>query len=226
MVLTQASFDHPDEIWSFLVEHDVRAVGFNIEQVKGANNASSFEGEDAFAAACRFFARLLELRRRASRSIAIREIDLISNKLRYGPLGAPPFEARSLSLVSFDVDGNASTFSPELLDLDSGRFHFGSIRDADLTAILADPRFQQTANDITKGIDLCRRSCPSFEVCGGGSPADKLGEHGTFVASETMTCRLTVQAIYEGLRQPVTTEHVPISATQQRSQSITAASIS
>jgi uncharacterized protein len=61
--------------------------------------------------------------------------------------------------------------------------------------IAKDPRFQRVYADIEAGIDLCRRSCDYFTVCGGGCPSNKLAEFGTFVATETQHCRFFVQVV-------------------------------
>lgn len=44
---------------------------------------------------------------------------------------------------------------------------------------------------IEEGIELCRKECEYFPVCGGGTPSNKLFENGTFASSETLYCRLT-----------------------------------
>lgn len=202
MVLTRESLQHADAIWQFLLDQEVRGVAFNVEQAKAHNTTSGLaELEDAFDLCKRFFGRLRELQRHSPVTIDIREFDLFSNKMRHGPRGMPPFESRPLSIVSFDCDGNASTFSPELLDLRDarGNFHFASIADRDLSAILDNPRFQSIAAEVEEGIARCRETCRYFDVCGGGSPGNKLGEHGTFASAETMYCRLNVQAVIDNL---------------------------
>jgi uncharacterized protein len=42
-VLTQDSLDFPEEIFNFFLEHEIRKVGFNIDEQEGANPSSSFE---------------------------------------------------------------------------------------------------------------------------------------------------------------------------------------
>ena len=53
--------------------------------------------------------------------------------------------------------------------------------------------------DITAGVDACRRDCGYFTVCGGGAPANKLFEHGSFATTETTYCRSQVKALTDVL---------------------------
>ncbi|MBE9069312.1 GRRM system radical SAM/SPASM domain protein, partial [Leptolyngbya cf. ectocarpi LEGE 11479] len=45
--------------------------------------------------------------------------------------------------------------------------------------------------DIQAGVDLCKKECEYFSVCGGGAPSNKYFENGSFASSETMYCRYT-----------------------------------
>ncbi len=47
------------------------------------------------------------------------------------------------------------------------------------------------ARDIAAGVEICRKSCEYFSVCGGGTPINKLSENGRFDSGETSFCRLT-----------------------------------
>jgi len=49
--------------------------------------------------------------------------------------------------------------------------------------------------EINEGVEMCRASCEYFAVCGGGTPANKMFENGTFASSETLHCRLTKKRI-------------------------------
>ncbi len=37
---------------------------------------------------------------------------------------------------------------------------------------------------------MCREGCAYFPFCGGGAPANKHFENGTFASTETLSCRL------------------------------------
>jgi uncharacterized protein len=51
--------------------------------------------------------------------------------------------------------------------------------------------------DIAAGIERCRRTCPYFAFCGGGAPANKYFENGSFDSTETLFCRLSKQAVLD-----------------------------
>ena len=61
-------------------------------------------------------------------------------------------------------------------------------------------------DDIQRGIAKCRDTCQYFSVCGGGTPANKLAENGTFDSTETMNCRLTIQALCDVVLEGVESE--------------------
>jgi uncharacterized protein len=62
-----------------------------------------------------------------------------------------------------------------------------------LPAVLAGERFQALASEIGLGVERCQQTCPYFAFCGGGAPANKFFETGTFAATETLFCRLHKQ---------------------------------
>jgi uncharacterized protein len=63
-----------------------------------------------------------------------------------------------------------------------------------IETVMASPRFRQLEAEISRGIDMCRRTCAYFPFCGGGPPANKYFENGTFASTETLFCRLHKQA--------------------------------
>jgi uncharacterized protein len=71
------------------------------------------------------------------------------------------------------------------------------VADCDPGAILRNEDFLRAWNDIAAGVDSCRAGCPWFRWCGGGAPANKLFETGSFAVSETLYCRLTKQALLD-----------------------------
>ena len=98
------------------------------------------------------------------------------------------------AVISMDVAGNISTFSPELLgpkNADYGDFLLGNINTDRLVDLLAHPNLARMQRDIGAGVELCRQHCQYFSVCGGGEPVNKLSENGSFVTTATTHCRLT-----------------------------------
>jgi uncharacterized protein len=47
--------------------------------------------------------------------------------------------------------------------------------------------------DISTGVKLCKNTCQYFSLCGGGAPANKYYENGSFHSAETMFCRYAIQ---------------------------------
>ena len=74
-------------------------------------------------------------------------------------------------------------------------FFFGNVLRDRLADILARPSYSLVAGEIERGVAACRAGCPYFNVCGGGAPANKLAEHGSFDVTETLFGRLTRQIV-------------------------------
>lgn len=199
-VLTREALDYPDEMHAFFVEHGVEQVGFNIEEIEGPNTVSSLGTADTAARYRAFMDRFFDLATGADAPLAVREFDtMIGAVLRPDdaqPL--PPEELAPFAIVSVDCDGNFSTFSPELLGLPSPHydgFALGNVRDHSFAEAAQTARFRAMAADIARGTEHCRASCAWYRFCGGGAPANKYFENGTFASTETLFCRLHRQAL-------------------------------
>ena len=105
-----------------------------------------------------------------------------------------------LGIVSIDVDGNISTFSPELLGMENasyGDFVFGNVHRNSLEDVLMNPHLIYTHAEIEEGVRHCAESCSHFDFCKGGAPANKLFENGTFASAGTLYCKLTKQVMFD-----------------------------
>lgn len=71
----------------------------------------------------------------------------------------------------------------------------GNTRRDELDSVTSTPKFRRLADGVEDGIARCRQSCSYFGICGGGSPSNKLAEHGSFRSTETLHCRLTRKAV-------------------------------
>jgi uncharacterized protein len=47
---------------------------------------------------------------------------------------------------------------------------------------------------VIAGVERCRDACEYFSLCGGGAPANKLYENGSFDSAETAYCRNVIMA--------------------------------
>jgi uncharacterized protein len=196
--VTNESLNAADQIWEFYQSCGITRVGFNPEEVDGRNKESSLTSNEHLTAFRKFMSRIAELQEDDS-TIRIRELDDMHRLLTAPPRAEVHVDDnRPGSILSIDVDGNLTTFSPELLGQvhsTYGKFSWGNVHVDSWAQLLKNPQFQRANADIIAGIELCREGCPYFSVCGGGCPSSKLAEHNSFVAAETQTCRFHVQAV-------------------------------
>jgi uncharacterized protein len=196
-VLTEDALRSPDEFWRFFESLGASQVAFNVEEVEGINPLSSLSRSGA-AGSFRTFLRRIATLRHANPSIRVREFEGMLGHLM-APPGNDVMRADNLpgAIINIDFAGNVTTFSPELLGAEHGRygtFEWGNVHNDDWPAVVSSAGFRAAYADILAGIRLCRDSCAYFSVCGGGNPSNKLAELGTFVGTETQYCRLHVQA--------------------------------
>jgi uncharacterized protein len=197
-VLTAEALLYPDELFDFYRELEIPTVAFNVEEIEGPHTTSSLVGGEMRERFRRFFRRFMDLALAADPPLAVREFDTSACALlgpRYG-VGSRTQENKAWAIVNVDCEGNFSTFSPELLGMSSpqhGSFALGHVARDTLPAMLAAERFQALEREIALGVERCRQSCPYFPFCGGGAPANKFFETGTFAATETLFCRLHKQ---------------------------------
>lgn len=76
-------------------------------------------------------------------------------------------------------------------------FEFGNIHHVSPDQMLLDASFQNVLKEIEQGVAVCRKSCPWFRWCGGGAPANKYFEHGSFAVGSTMFCELTKSVLLD-----------------------------
>jgi uncharacterized protein len=198
-VLSAQSLARPDELFDFYLAEGIERVCFNIEEIEGVNTASSLAtpgGEASFRA---FLARFVERVAAAPRAIWVREVAGAVAAILASPAEAlPNHQVKPLAILTVDVDGNLSTFSPELMGAPAPEFtdfRFVNLRTGGPEALLVAPGFARAHAAIEAGVEACRRTCAWFRWCGGGAPANKFFETGSLAATETLYCRLTKQAV-------------------------------
>ncbi len=97
-------------------------------------------------------------------------------------------------MLNVACNGDASSFSPELLGQKNegyADFIIGNVHTHTLEQMRASVPMQHMAQDIEVGVEMCRRSCEYFSICGGGAPINKLTENGSFASDHTHFCELT-----------------------------------
>jgi uncharacterized protein len=206
-LLTVRSLAAADEMFAFFADHRIADVGFNIDEIEGANQHSSFGSRpdrttyELFRA---FMRRMLELNERSGGPLRIREFGFYGPFLRRVNPDRLTRDARNrpLGIISVDIHGNFTTYCPELLGVDTrrfGSFTMGNVLHDEIAAIFSNPLFQAVTAEIQAGISRCRSECSYFELCGGGAPANKYFETGRFDVSETMYCRIHKKALTDAV---------------------------
>jgi uncharacterized protein len=201
-VVTAASLPYPDEIFEFFLNQGFREVGFNIDECEGERQHSTIsrEHEHGFH---RFIERMLERSTAADCRLRIRELDEARRAILHGldlveiASTRYPHNAQVLPLEILNVDhaGNFSTFSPELLGqrrTEYNNFVFGNVLEDPVASVFSNTHFLKTYQQVIEGVERCRLECEYFELCGGGAPANKLYENGSFSSSQTAYCRNVV----------------------------------
>lgn len=214
-VLSLTSLDYADDIFDFFISENIRRVGFNIEEKEAANTSSSLEDSSAREHLKTFFHRMIELNDRTDNPLHIREVTGMTGAM----LGDVPEHEKHQQSTPFKIltiahDGSVSTFSPELMGSKSdkyGDFIFGNIATHDLGQILNSENFQQVKRDVDQGVARCKDTCGYFKLCGGGAPGNKFFEYGTFDATETLYCKLTVKAVADAVLERLEADiHPPV----------------
>jgi len=200
-VLTDFTLDYPDEFFDFYREQGIDRVGFNIDEIEGVYTSTSFTHDEALARYKRFVARIVQLSDVSGGAVRFREV---WDNLRSIVMANEPYNLanKPLRILNFDVDGNFSTYCPELVAAKSdkyGDFIMGNILHDGLNDLLTNRVFQLVNREVEAGLALCEQTCPYWNHCGGGEPSSKFFQHGRFDVSETTTCRVHKQATVDVL---------------------------
>jgi uncharacterized protein len=197
LVLTAYALDYPDAIWQFFTDHHLTRLALNIEEINGANIRSSLDVKRDISRYKQFLQRFLELRDSSENPPTIREIRAAIDCIQ--SFERPVFELENApaAILSFDYRGNVSTYASELLTTSHPRYGdclLGNVFEGTLEALLSRQKLVEMNAEVQKGVARCKESCAYFAFCGGGSPVNKLSENGTFDSTETMQCKLRIQA--------------------------------
>lgn len=202
-VLHPACLSAADDFYRFYRDNYISHVSFSIDEADGANAASSFDGIDHKPAMIAFLKRLLNLAFSEGYALHIRDTERVARILAEE---APPYneQVRSWDVIAVAASGDVTSFSPEFMELRSAKhnnFCFGNILRDSFNDLLDNAASITTANEIRAGVDLCRKSCRYFGVCGGGSPSNKMFENKSLASGETLFCRLSIQAAADALNE-------------------------
>ncbi len=200
-VVTAESLLHPEAVIDFFLDTGIDRVGFNIEELEGANKSSSVAG-DKVSNVRRFFEVMAGGEERSQGKLTIREFENARGAIKGSHVqDCPSPDLRNEQTMPYAIltvawDGSMTAFSPELIDASSkdyGDFILGNILRDPISDIFDSPKFKQIANSIEEGCKRCAQTCQYFSVCGGGAPSNKYFENGSFESTETMYCRSVIQ---------------------------------
>ena len=200
-VLHPDGLTRPDAYYEFCRDRLITQISFSIDELEGANRASSFSGSDYKQDMTDFLAAILERAYAEGYPLHVREVERIATILTGSA------ESQNEQIVPWDTivvaaDGSVSTFSPEFMEISSfgyRNFIFGNILEGSLQDFDAADLLKRTAHEIVSGVDACRSACRYFAVCGGGAPVNKMSENGRLDSAETVFCRLSVQSAADAL---------------------------
>ena len=205
-VITREAMHHPDEIYSFFKDLGVTKLGLNIEEIEGIHTQSSLSMDDsALELVASFYTQLYERQLADDKPLHIRELDdakrkLLAIPLDYFSLHGTTQQNNPYQIISVDIDGNFSTFSPELLgqnDEAYEKFILGNVHQTGFRSAIDGALFKKWYGEIQLGIHNCEEKCPYFSFCGGGVPANKYYENASFESTQTIQCKYSIQTPLE-----------------------------
>jgi len=193
-VVTNRALGHAGEIYDFLRSLKPTMLCFNMEEQEGVNCESIVEGNDKQVE--EFFREIYRRGQADNFDPPIREFEQA-----FMSIGACAGRAENCQVTPFEifciaVDGSFTTFSPELLGMSTSRygsFSLGNILNDSPRQILETDKFRQMFSDINEGVANCQASCEYYDLCGGGTPSNKLFENGTFTSTTTRFCEQSVK---------------------------------
>ena len=196
-VVTDFSLDYAKEIFNFFYENDLTDVSFNSEEKEGANQSSSLESDDSEKRYKNFLEQFWQCVKTSDKKFYVREFAFILDAILYqSPDIGKSLTNQPMGILTFDSEGNFSSYSPELLTIKDTKYEnfiLGNVFENSFDEVLRSEKFERISRDIQAGFDLCEQECEYFFRCGGGTPVAKLEENGDFASKETMYCRLKYQ---------------------------------
>lgn len=200
-VLHRECLTAPEEFYRFYRDNEISHISFSIDEANGANAMSSFDAVDDKAAMTAFLLRILNLAYAEGYRLHIREIERVAVILAED-VTAHNEQVEPWDVIAVAANGDVTSFSPDFMELrssDHGDFCFGNILDKDFDGLIGGEIFNKTSEEIRLGVELCRMNCRYFEVCGGGSPSNKMSENRSLISGETSFCKLSIQAPADAL---------------------------
>jgi len=195
-VVTPDSLINPNDFYDFFEGLGIKNLGLNVEESDGENTHGAFGSNVLDAQLREFILGLCSVWRERRYSIAIREFGFYYQLLKEkGYNRTSPQDAAPFSIVNVSIDGDFSTFSPEMLGVETsyGNFNLGNIMEMQFDDAVYSSKFQSILRDVEIGAEMCASECEYFPVCGGGVPSNKYFENGSLKTTRTRSCETNVK---------------------------------
>ena len=189
--------------FDFFYDNGFYELGLNIEEIEGINQHSAIFETSLYDKSVAFYSRLFKLYQDSDKHMGIREFDRCLDAILRNPgtldikrLSTNTHQNIPFGIISVDYNGNFSTFSPELIGQPNtyyNNFIFGNVLNNAFFNLKSNRILKELAGDINKGIKKCKKEREFFHLCGGGAPANKFFENGSFNSSETNYCKYNVK---------------------------------
>jgi uncharacterized protein len=202
-VVSKESLDDPDAFFDFFYNNGFYQLGLNIEEIEGCHTESTVFAAGMMENVKAFYSQLFHRYIESDKHMRIREFDRCMSAMLRDPatpditlLQSETHQNTPMAIVSVDHKGNFSTFSPELIGQYApmyNNFILGNILQTDFLSNRNGGLLKKLTNEINSGIKKCKKECEFFHVCGGGAPANKYFENGTFNSSTTKYCEYNIK---------------------------------
>lgn len=198
----------PEELMEFLTALGGHSVGFNIEEIEGANTDRT---PPTPAEAEKFWRRVLTWGHEHPDAPAVREVERLAEYLQLIRSGRnAEWDQRRLDPIpTVSWKGDVVLLSPELADTEApeyGDFVAGNILDRSLPEILRDAHRLRYVRDFLTGLDRCEAACEFFDFCRGAQAGNRYFENGDLTTTETNYCQVSRQALVTALSTLATKE--------------------
>jgi uncharacterized protein len=207
-VVTPETIGRADELVRFFTDLGATSVGFNLEELEGANDARQVIRNDLAEA---FWQRLWQLQEDGSR-LPIRDLDRVRDWLAARRAGNHTYGADPAGpLPTIGFDGDVVVLSPELLGIQDqahGNFVVGNVLQTSLPKIVQRAINATYVQDFRRGLRACEAGCEFWDFCRGAHAGNRYFENGSFASTETAHCRNTKQALARSALAHLTREEV------------------
>jgi uncharacterized protein len=194
-VVSPETVGDPGALLDFFDDLGSLQVGFNIEEIEGANTGRP--GIDQ-AAVRRFWAAAVA-HQRAGGGVKVREIQLLVDYLALARSGRKSLwvETGHEPGPAVSWNGDVVLLSPEFMGTKAPAyddFVVGNVLAESLPSMLGRAHQVGYVAEFMQGLTACQATCPFWDMCRGAQPSNRYFETGTFTVTETAHCRNTRQA--------------------------------